>query len=517
MIRMSFMKKSFPEFTAQRRALLIVILCLFHLIPVWGFKFIPTHDGLSHLYNAYILTQWNNPKLTKFHEVYELNLKLPPNWSSHAFFFVMLHIFPPLIAEKIYVTVCVLLFPASLYYFLNAIDQRLHIFGMLGFLYSYNFLLHMGFYNFVLSAPLCLIGIGYYWKHKSDFQIKHGAVLNLLLILTYFSHFGSYTLLLFSLSFLACIYFLDLVETVLDKRHEASMESSTYMPQSLSKFLYFVGYLTPSYFILLNTPLTYSESGKAVYRHFLELVKYFVNVRSLVYFNDSYLPVSWVFLGLIGFCAFWTMVERVRRKRMFEVNNAFLLLALILTVLFFRLPAFYGGSAGWINDRVHFFIFPILLGWFIVPEHLWVKRALITTMLLILSWHLSLTIIDYKKLNEDIREFTSGVHLIEPNSTLSILNPSDDHSVEWAPYYGLMSGSHYVGNYEPQYVVFPLRYKDGNWKFKYAGGAIDYMLAWDVDDPSEQLKELKEDYQILYQTKRLKIFQHRWQLRESAS
>ena len=42
-------------------------------------------------------------------------------------------------------------------------------------------------------------------------------------------------------------------------------------------------------------------------------------------------------------------------------------------------------------------------------------------MLLMLLWHLSLTIRDYHLLDKDMREFTSGAHLIGPNSVVSVV------------------------------------------------------------------------------------------------
>lgn len=248
MVNTFFAKQRFQSVGRNPSAQLIAFMVLLHLIPIWGFTFIPTQDGLSHVYNAYILKEWKNPEFTKFHEVYNLNLTLFPNWTNFAFFIPALYIFPPLIAEKVYVTLCVLLFPLSFYYLLNAIDKRLRIFGLLGFLYSYNYLLQMGFYNFTLSVPLCLIAIGYWWKHTADLHISHAAVLNLLLVATYFSHFASYTLLVFALSFLAGIDFL---------KHLAQWR------ERLKKLLQFVGYLIPTYFILLNTLLSNPESRES--------------------------------------------------------------------------------------------------------------------------------------------------------------------------------------------------------------------------------------------------------------
>ena len=104
------------SFRRKQLAQLITVLCLLHLIPIWGFKFIPTQDGISHVYNAYILKEWKNPEFTKFHEVYNLNLTFFLNWMDYAILFATLHVFPPLIAEKIFTTICVLLYPFSFYY-----------------------------------------------------------------------------------------------------------------------------------------------------------------------------------------------------------------------------------------------------------------------------------------------------------------------------------------------------------------------------------------------------------------
>jgi len=500
------MQACFHEFRRRRSAQFIVGLCLLHLIPIWGFTFVPTQDGLSHLYNAYILKEWKNPEYTKFHEVYSLNLTLFPNWSTHAFFFIALHVFPPLIVEKLFLTICVLLYPLSFNFLLSAIDRRLRIFGLLGFLYSYNYLLQLGFYNFALSVPLCLIAIGYWWKHRGDFQIAHAAVLNLLLIATYFSHLGSYTLLVFALSSLALFDFL---------KHLFQWR------EGLQKLLQFVGYLLPAYFVLLNSFLANFESNESVYKSGEFLWDYFINVKSLVYFNDSYLPISWILLGVVCFCIAWTLIERVCEKRIFESRDGFLFIAIVLTVLYFRLPWQYGPPA-WINDRIHLYIFPILLGWFAVPRYVWVKHGLTATMLLISMWHLGLTIRDYHLLNKDMREFMSGTHLIEPNSTISNLRVTDYHGSEHhgpvkyvAPmlggvsFYCLGNGCLYDGNYEPKYDYFPLQYKDGHWKFKYLGGPVDYWLAWYVDAQHEEVKALAEDYQLIHETKNLKLFRRR--------
>ena len=140
--------------------------------------------------------------------------------------------------------------------------------------------------------------------------------------------------------------------------------------------------------------------------------------------------------------------------------------SIILTFLYFWLPWSYGPPAA-INERVHLYIFPILLGWFVMLKYVWLRRSLVSIMLLMSVWHLSLTVWDYSLLDKEMREFTSGSHLMEPNSTVSILRPGMDwvgrmyHGpvryvmpfLQMAAYYCLGNRSLYDSNYEPK--LFP--------------------------------------------------------------
>ena len=101
--------------------LLIAILLLLHLLPIWGFKYFPTQDRLSHRYNAHILKSYPNPDNHLRRQVYDLRLTLFPNWSSHLILLALMYLFPPLICEKILLTICITLTPLSLFYFLHSV------------------------------------------------------------------------------------------------------------------------------------------------------------------------------------------------------------------------------------------------------------------------------------------------------------------------------------------------------------------------------------------------------------
>jgi len=162
----------FEAMKKMRLKILISCLILIYLIPIWVITYFPSQDGPSHLYNAQILKEYNNSDY-KFSEYYDLNLKIFPNWFSHAFLAGLMYVFPPLIAEKLLISIYIILFPLSLFYLINAVNKGNTSFGILGFLFIYNYLFHMGFYNFALSIPLFFFVLGYWWKNKDSFRYRN--------------------------------------------------------------------------------------------------------------------------------------------------------------------------------------------------------------------------------------------------------------------------------------------------------------------------------------------------------
>jgi len=492
----------------NKKECLIIALLAVHLIPVWSFKFIPTQDGISHIYNAYLLKEYNNPEYTKLRKVYRLNVKPFPNWSAHAFFFVTLHIMPPLIGEKLYVTLCVLLLPLSFFYFLKRVDKRLIFFGFLGFLYSFNYLLNMGFYGFALSVSFYFFALGYWWQYRNDLKLARMAILNILLTAIYFCHLFSYAMILLSISLLA------LTSAVLpDGEARSIKERGKPLVRTIVALL-------PACLVFLCLLILNPETLETRYLSFKELWIFFVSVRSLVSFNDRAIPLMRCFLGLMGLCFLWTIIkDKIIKREFIGQRDGFLLLSGVSTILYFKLP-WIAGSPAWINDRMHLFLFPILLAWFSFTYPKWLKHAMIVIMIGLSLSHLGLTIHDYYLLNKDMEEFTSGAHLIAPNSSVSITTNdflgAENHGLikylspfyQGTSYYCIGNGSHYVANYEPKYSYFALRYREGYWKFQYKG-IIDYMLVWRMDEKSNEVIQLRKDYDLIHETKNLKLFRHK--------
>ncbi len=115
---------------------IIIALLVIHLLPIWIFKYIPTQDGASHIYNAYLLKEYHDPAMYKTRECFRLNLSLFPNWTSHILMAGLMFLVPGIVAEKILLTLCVGLVPISFFYFLRIVRRESDILGLLGFLFS---------------------------------------------------------------------------------------------------------------------------------------------------------------------------------------------------------------------------------------------------------------------------------------------------------------------------------------------------------------------------------------------
>ncbi|MCE2401190.1 hypothetical protein J4G08_09925 [Candidatus Poribacteria bacterium] len=510
----------------------VIALLVIHLLPVWGFKYFPTQDGASHIYNAYVLKEYHNHENYRLREVYELNPTLFPNWTSHAFLLLLLYIFPPLICEKIVLTLCIGLLPLSLFYFLNGVQKKNIVFGLVGFIYAYNYLLHMGFYNFVLSMSLFFFTMGYWWRINDKLRWTNIVVIYILLLATYFTHYHSYALLIISLTFFA--FFLSVYEIL----HEVwGYKKTTRSPISLFKDavmklkpkLIFIVTLLPAYFILFSyyLYLVNTHGNEGDHRGFEWLTNYFFSMKSLVAFRDDHVLIGRMLLTLFGIAFVLTVINRVRDyqrelgtseerlwTRIITQTDGFLIMAVLVTAMYFISP-WSGFSGGWLNDRFHLYIFLILFPFFAINLHRYVNYGVAGIIIVLSLCHLGYNVHTYTMLNRDIANALSLEGMDEKHTILESipgewngLSDSLGFEPEYVEPFGhiecllaMKKGIAYLNNYEANTDHFPLRYKKKDLP-------ADFIIVWRTEyDDVEGLEEEYElidsnDYNRLYRRKR---------------
>ena len=515
----------------------VIVMMVLHLLPVWGFKYFPTQDGASHIYNSYVVKEYHNHENYRLREVYELNATVFPNWTSHALLLLLLYIFPPLVCEKIVLTLCIGLLPLSLLYFLNGVQKRNRVFGLLGFLFAYNYLLHMGFYNFVLSMSLFFFTLGYWWRVKDKLGLINIVVIYALLLVTYLTHYHSYALLIMVLTFFSLYGSADAALRGMWGYKETSQPLALRFKEGLTKLkpaLTFIGSLIPAYFILFSYYfyLTNAHGDEGNHKGFEWLNDYFFGMKSLVSFRDDHVLIGRVLLVFFAIAFVFTVINRIRQYAQFRESeewketgerlwmrivtqmDGFLIMAVFITAMYFIAP-WSGYSGGWINDRFHLYIFLVLLPFFAVNVHRYANYAVAGIIILLSLWHLGYNVHTYALLNRDIATALS-LEGMDEKDTILTSTPGEwggfSDSLGFTPKYvepfghiecllATHKGIGYLNNYEANTDHFPLQYKQKELP-------ADYAIIWrteygDVAGLEEEYELIdSNDYNRLYRRKR---------------
>jgi hypothetical protein len=157
-------------------------LSILQLVPIWSVRYLPTVDGASHVYNAWILRELLMHRGTLLQHYFQIDWQPHPNWIATAALALLMTIVPPIIAEKLFVSAIVLLFALAAWMYAGVIDERSRIFALLAMPFTYNWLLQSGFYNFSLGVALCFITIAVWWRRRRIIETAA------LLVVCYFAH-----------------------------------------------------------------------------------------------------------------------------------------------------------------------------------------------------------------------------------------------------------------------------------------------------------------------------------------
>jgi hypothetical protein len=489
---------------------LIIGLTLLHIIPIWAFRFFPSQDGPSHIENSYMLLHYFD-RDRPYSRYYDLNLDPVPNWFSHLAMAFLMSFLPPIAVEKLLLTAYIILFVASILYLLNSVEREGAFFSLLAFPFIYNYLLHMGFYNFSLSFPLMFLSIGYWWRRRDrwrDWQVIVG--LNLLLILIYFCHIVSQLLAIMAILLLALLH------------HRRKIHRALFLVLALIP-----SYLLPFYYVYTRGT---RRSGRWPSG---DLWGYFAKIGSLTSYDlrEYHLgrALAILFAALVIYTIVWekTGLIKGRLRPQIGLRDGFLLLAVVFFLLYFYMPDGMSGG-GFITTRLNLYPFIIILPW--LSPYLWrpVKYGVGVIAIVLTLIHLGFTTYYYDVLNKGLEEYTSGIPFVGENET--ILPLSFDHRGRSARigiylhakgYYCAEAGAIMLANYEGSTDYFPLKWKpsmnphaiigdiwsgDANIHPESYPEPIDYVLLWSPKDKFPALDWIQRNYELIHSQGRLRLY-----------
>lgn len=165
-----------------------LLACL--LIPIWSTIYFLTLDGPCHLYNAKILKDlWLNNHTAFYEQFYYLNKNLDPNWFSHVALALLMLIVKPLLAEKILLSIYIIIFAVSARLLVGCINRDNKILAILVLPFICHRTFQMGFYNYCFSLAFMVTTVWFFVWATERFNIVFTIVVSLLLFtLTYMAH-----------------------------------------------------------------------------------------------------------------------------------------------------------------------------------------------------------------------------------------------------------------------------------------------------------------------------------------
>lgn len=471
-------------------------MVLLLLVPLWSVAYLPTTDGPSHVYNAWILRHLGNvEEYPLLHEHYEVDWRPIPNWLSHAAMALLMFPFGPRVAEKVLLSGYVILFASAARYLVASVDSDRRWLAWLALPFIYNQLLQMGFYNFVFSLAFYLLALGAWWRHRSSPNPGFALKLNLLLLLCWFSHIVSLVLALASIG----ILWLITLRSRPWKRH--LLHVAILAPQVL----------LPLWFVRdqAKGPVPATWDAEFLWTYLLRLRVLHSVTREQIWIGTA---LALLFLVLL----ISTLAGRRREGRLFpdlREEDGFLLLSLLAAVLYFVGPEGMSGGT-LLKNRLSLYPYLLLIPWLAPGGKAWRNTVVAAVAVLTVLQVGSLTRW-YLRVQPEIREVLATAEPIAPDSRVlplifrrnaaaggpGVLSHVLDYAAAEKGWVGW-------GNYEAMTGHFPIRFRPevgqtdifgieahpGQLNLRAYKGRTDYVFTWKMPPGSRMERQLRQHF-----------------------
>jgi len=533
---------NFQKWLSDRENFLFVVLIFVHLLPIWLFQYFPSQDGPAHIYNSNVLHEYYFPERSLFREYYIINQQLVPNWFSQIVLAALMYIMSPFVAEKMLLSGYIILLPISMRYALQAIRPDTKFLAFLSFPFIYNFMFHMGFYNYSYGLPMFFFVVGYWLRCQKGFTLRNTTTLCFLSLLLYFCHPISLVTAYMAIAVLTVwLTLFEFAPQVSQQRFDLHSLWKEFSRRAITPLYAFL----PT--IILFAIYTLSKEDAEV-KHNIFPTSFWREALKLISLTSipSYDKVEVLFSSALG-CLFVVLslhflIPKLAQRQFFNYSDGLLLLVAVYVVIYFIVPnSMFGGALlVTVNQRLNFYPFFALTLWLGTQSYsMFLKRRIQIIAAAIALILLGLHTVKYATLNDYINEYVSVANYIEPNTTilthqtsdLEKINPDgqertpDGKAISWRiatdP---LINTSGYIAtqrhlidlkNYQAALDYFPIMfrptlelYKNPSFQgntiavinyFQKIGKPIDYMLLWGKWEENRKTEETKAVFRHLQQ------------------
>jgi hypothetical protein len=460
------------------------------LLPLWTVPRVPTADGPCHLYTAWILRHLHDPNQPLIANTFQAVIEPVPNWLIQVLLYMLLGLMSPALAEKLLLSFYVLLFAGAAWYFAGSVEPRRRIYAFLALPFAYNYTVHYGFYNFVISLPLMLIAIGWWWRKRAHLHVFSIAGINLLLLLCYFAHMVALTIALLTIGL---IWLLD-------------FERAQWRRWVLIPLLLLPQVLLPSWYLLSHASKLRPNPWPPAFRWI-----YLKELLVLFLFPQRFR----VGLALATLFALLVVVTLVReRRRESPARYGFLIAALVALGLYFFGPE--GVGLGTIlTPRLSLLPFLLVLPWLSGRLGRHIRSTIVIALALLVAWE-SASLVRWHRTNAGrVDAFLAGLGTIAPHRRLVALvftrQVNNDTAMlgHAASYVAIEKGLVDWDNYQAATDYFPVRFRAGvqpvegietdfdHYDVARHASVVDYVYTWAMPADASLRPRLRTMYRLI--------------------
>lgn len=494
-------------------------LVVFYLVPIWLVRYVPTQDGPSHVYNAYVIRHYHDAShYPRFQQVYGLHLQeMPPNVAGHLLMATLMVCVAPLIAEKILLSIYVAGFLILGRRWILAVVPQQRIAPLLLFPLVYNYLLQMGLYNFCLGVVVWLWGLVVYLKHEDRLNARRAAGFTAIAVLCFFCHL------------VACLLLLLVVAVLLLLRRERTGK------QRLREMLYVLpACALPAWH--LGTHLFEYSSQR--YWHLSQSLAYLARGQLAVSFSAAQawlgMAVGTLLALLIALSVFktgragtWPSPRRLTST----LQGRVVIGALVAAALYCLIPESSGGGL-FLHARVACCLYLLVLPCLDVRVGGRLGRLLAAAMIALAVANGVYLVRWYTMLDRELTQFSAGVDAVQRDSRVMALvfdrfGPAMNirvflHAVD---HYCIEKAAIDWGNYEAATAYFPVRFlpqltgirpsirvmemSPDDIQPQHHVSLVDHVITWAMPDDSPVEAHIESLYVKTYDQGRLRVYTRR--------
>jgi hypothetical protein len=495
------------------RKIAYCFLLALHVGLVWLVPYLPTQDGPSHVYNLFILhdllnggKEWGNYFTYHVHAV--------PNLGFEAVAYPLLDFFPPLITEKIFVSVYVIIMGIVIPLFLRTFGRSSLPLAYLMFPAIFNFTLLMGFYSYALAVVLCLLGVSVVWKVRERTAGCKFIIYNVCGCMIFYAHLIPFVF------FLLALLAITLAETGTTRKLFGNLlKLSIILSPSLLNFLY---YLAQGKGHMMTRQI--SRTG---FDYLIKDLFFF----STVAFSIWQVVPAFILLFLVALGSYMSLKYYCRNRENFTESSpekkTLVIFLAMLTLIYFLAPFRFGGGS-YFNERLPWVILLVMLPLLYYPETAQRKNFLTIAgfAVAVAFWFCNLAV--FTQQGKMVGAYLRGLQAGLPERAFVMTYKTK--APEWsridvlmhaAAYYGILGGCVDAGNYEAALPYFPVHFRPEigtlpssdlidykpttiNW-LDYP--TVQYLIGWDIDIRNKA--KLNKFFSVLWSDGPVSIWQKR--------